>query len=403
MNIQKTLLALAVSTVASAAFADVTVTISGSTAFRNSVYDRVANTGTGAILSGIQTVNDSAGSSGFRTYVGTMTGVSGHVTIQFGFTGSLEGMDALNNGQNVTVLNTVAYSSGQTTTATRNTSGAQPTAIFSDVFPSTAGRSSAKFVPDIQVGVVPYVFIKSDITAGNGNVAANISNLTQRQASLLYSSGGVLALGFLTGNAGDTDPVYLVGRYSLSGTRATVESVIYNSSLFSNYYWDTRVSTLGAHAFGDDVAYETANAPTSPVLQAGGVPSYTLDSGGTVSGWVSGGDLGNNVSVFPNAIGYVGIADKKTHNVALTYEGVTESQANVANGSYSLWSYEHFIYKTPAQGGPTGDALTVITAIKNALQDNTFQTTGQYNTAGFVPQNSMTVNRTVDGGPIIPN
>ena len=402
MNIQKTLLALAVSTVASAAFADVTVTISGSTAFRSIVYDRVSNTGTGAILSGIQTITDSAGSSGFRTYVGTMSGVSGKVTIQFGFTGSLEGMDAVNNGQNVTVLNTVAYVSGQSTTATRNTSGAQPTAIFSDVFPSTAGRSSAKFVPDITVGVVPYVFIKSDITAGAGNVAANISNLTQRQASLLYSSGGVLSLGFLTGNAADTDPVYLVGRYSLSGTRATVESVIYNSSLFSNYYWDLRDNT--PHAFGDDVAYETANAPTTPVLQAGGVPSYTLDSGGTVSGWVSGGDLGNNVSVFPNAIGYVGIADKKAHNVALTYEGVTESQANVENGSYSLWSYEHLIYKTPAQGGPTGDALTVVTAIKNAIQNNTFQTTGAaYNGVGFVPLSLMTVNRTVDGGPIIPN
>ncbi|HTI70712.1 MAG TPA: hypothetical protein VMF06_12150 [Candidatus Limnocylindria bacterium] len=391
MNIKKSLLALAVATVASSTYAaTVTVVLTGSTAFRSIVQDRVPT-----LLSGLQTVTTASGNT-YRTYMGTMASLPGDtVVIKMSFNGSVEGIDALNNSTALTVLPDVTYTGSGTSTATP-TASAQGDLAFSDVFPSTAGRSSAKFAGENKLGVVPYVFARAPITSGAGNIAANISNLTQRQASQLYSTAGNTSLSYFTGNAADTDVLYLVGRYSLSGTRATVESVIYNSALYGNWYLDSRDST--PHQFGDDPTYEKG-----ATLQPGGVPAYALDNGGGVSGFVGGGDLKTHLTTFPNAIGYLGIADVGS-NVKINYEGVTESQANVASGAYSLWSYEHAYYKTPAQSGPTGSKLTVVTAIINAIKSNAYQTdnTKVYFTTGFVPLSTMTVERNVDGGPISP-
>src|SRR5258708_7536865 len=149
MITNKTLLAIAVATVASAAFADTTVTLTGSTAFRSVIFDRVPN----AVLQNVLTVNDSAGSTSYRSYIGTVSGHPeyGNVTIRMSFNGSLEGIDALNNNTGLTVLTNVTYSgSTGTTTAARSSTPAIADAAFSDVFVSTSGRSGAKFAPDVQ-------------------------------------------------------------------------------------------------------------------------------------------------------------------------------------------------------------------------------------------------------------
>jgi hypothetical protein len=401
MKLNKFLLAtasaIAIGTSAShAATINTTLTVTGSTAFRKVAFDRAPT-----ILSGAMTVKYSGAlGNSYQSYIGTVTGHPeyGNVLISFSFNGSLEGIDALNNNTALTVLDVsgVTYVAGGSTTIGATTTASGDLA-FSDVFTATAGRSSAKFTGDNQVGVVPYLICRAPLAFdANSNALGALTNITQRQLAYLYGSDGVLPVGFLTGgsNPDDANPAYVVGRYSLSGTRAVTEKTMYSSALNVNYYWNTHSNSpstgTSAWAFGENPSYET-----------NGVPSYALDNSGLVSGFLNGGDLKTNLAIFPDALGYLGIADVAS-NTKLAYEGITESQSTVENGQYPIWSYEHAYYKTTGNGGPSGNPLAILTSLLGAIESDAYQTnTGLlYFTSGFVPLSAMNCSRTVDGGPI---
>lgn len=335
---------LAVST---AALAQVQFTITGSTAFRSIVLDRVPT----VFDAGWTAVTNDA-TTGKITYSGTMHSKipslgATQVKVRLSFSGSASGMLAVKNQTQVSTAETPGVNVNVT-----------PDLAFSDVYPSSATPPISETEVEVdQVGVVPFVFARNNALTG-------ISNITREQAVLLMtaSGDGGMPASYLGGAS--SSPVYLTGRDSGSGTRITVEKVIGFSG--TPLLWTTN----GAGVL---------------------ITTNGLSSGGLVRGVVASKS---------QAIGYLGLGDFNViagSATQLTYNGVPYSSANVANGSYSLWGYQHVVNRI---NGLSANQGLVRNAIINAIKDPTFQGTAAVYTGAFVPISSMTVERGVDGGPI---
>ena len=86
-----------------------------------------------------------------------------------------------------------------------------------------------------------------------------------------------------------------------------------------------------------------------------------------------------------NFIGYLGVADaggfstvSVNGGTVLTYNGVAPSTANINNGSYSFWSYEHMYYLSSGAGSISGTTLTFV----NNLANNLAATYASYSSGG---------------------
>lgn len=364
MKINKYLLAAlaATSLMTGAAQAQVELTITGSTAFRSGVFDRLSTSGV-IFDAGF---SDTGGGSGAnaRTFSGTMTGKipslgSTVVTVYTSFSGSGSGMLAVKNSTSVTCSNVTG-----TATVTKT-----PDVAFSDVFPGSASPAipDASFDQDV-VAIVPFVFAANNSVYNDG-----IHNITRDQALLLMTASGSIGgfpgmpHTFLGGST--TNAVYLVGRDSGSGTRISIERDI--NFVGSPSLWQT-----------------DANGAAGTLIAS--------------AGYASGGTVGSCVANNADTIGYLGIADFTSKLLTpakgnkLTYNGVAHSDANVENGSYALWGYEHVVNRA---GALSANQQLVWNVIKAACQDDTWQHTVTY-TGNFVPLADMQVERGTDGGTI---
>jgi ABC-type phosphate transport system substrate-binding protein len=336
--------------------AQVEVTITGSTAFRAITIDRVAS----LYDNGYTAVTNNA-STGLQTYRGTMAGAipslqSTPVTIRLSFSGSAAGMQAVQAGTPIST----AESQGVNTNKT-------PDLSLSDVFPESA--TPPLRLSDFDhfiVGVVPFVFVRNSALAG-------ITNITREQAILLMTASGVttngtdLYLGMPASFLGGTgnNPVYLIGRDSGSGTRITTFK---------------------------DIGF-VGTDPTQWALDANN--NYVL-----TNGFSSGGLERAVIGTKPDAIGYLGLADYRviaTNAVALSFNGVPFSHANVTHGSYALWGYEHLVNRT---GGLSSNQRFVRDALINAITATSFQGTSPLYTNSFTSFSEMQVERGADGGTI---
>ena len=334
---------------ATAAYGQVEVTITGSTAFRSITIDRSASLFDSGSL--VAVTNDAT--TGLITFGGTMSNkvaslAATPVKIRLSFSGSASGMLAVKN---------------QTPVSTAETPGVNvnkvPDLALSDVFPGAATPPipSNAFDPDIQLGVVPFLYVRNNALTG-------ISNITREQAVLLMTASGVggMPATFLGGSS--PNPVYMTGRDSGSGTRISVEKDI--RFVGTPILWTTN----GAGAY----------------VQTAGLSSGGLER--------------NVIAAKPDAIGYLGRADFNaisTVATAISYEGVPYSAANVQNGSYALWGYEHLFNRASAL---SANQVAVRNALKNAITDPAFQTTNPLCTLSFEDINSMHVGRGADGGDI---
>ncbi len=239
-----------------------------------------------------------------------------------------------------------------------------PDVALSDVFPESAGISSSAFDQQI-VGVIPFVYARSLALTG-------ITNITREQAVLLMTASGVVTNGssliygmpatFLGGTS--TNPVYMTGRDSGSGTRITTEHCI---------------------AF--------TGVPTLWGLNGSG--NYVL-----TNGYSSGGLERGVIAAKPDAIGYLGVADFAviaTNAVALSWEGVPFSHSAVTHGTYALWGYEHLVNRASAL---TANQATLRDALVAAITDQIFQSTNPLYNASFTTVSEMQVERGADGGAI---
>jgi hypothetical protein len=417
MNKKLVYLTLAAAGMVSAATAaPVTLYLTGSTAYRGSIYTalRNANGVSGGTLFDANGVNGSTAdpsvlspastdSSGANklVYHGFKNGVE--YIINCAFTGSEAGIAAVAGTTigNVRVpanFNGTGFPAALTSTfplpgvpvkfldpaatpaySADATSTTLPDFAMADTGQSVSLTKSATLTDFGVVAIIPFTWAKNKNSAGSPR--SSWANLTGVQHNTLFSfmAGGKVAA-FFTGNSGDTDNVFLVGRNKGSGTRV-------NTMTDTLYYPSTPVQNcvLAAYDLGTGVLTffgDSANTG-QPTVSAGNPKAFAdadvkqapsgdgMDSGGFVAQELQCDGSGATKVL----VGYLGIGDAKTARdgkgnaanpggaVWLTLDGVAESNGAIEQGQYSFWGHEHLF----AQQTPSSDAATLGPLLKTAL------------------------------------
>lgn len=370
MNIKtKALLLAAGLGLVSAVQAQVTIYITGSTAFRAETFTAIKALYDG----GAPTLQPAAatGSSSKVTYTGTITPLYGAqtVTIKTAFSGSVEGIVNLVNAANPPGITQPTYLNADGSTDANTVADF----AFSDVFQDTSDYNSSLYaaLEDFTVGVVCFAWTRG-VTA-----PTSVANITHQQAQQLFA-GGTVTTAFFSGNPADTTPLYLTGRNKLSGTRLTYQA------------------DCGFGANADATLYKL-DASHNPVLDT--------------IGQTGGGDVRailNDALATSPFIGTLGTSDAaqvNSGNNKLTYNGVAFSKAAVQNGQYSLWGYLHLFPRpgtsatklTLVKGTTTPDVPVTSNGLVKAID------TALAASANNVQLSTMNVGRNADGGPIYQN
>ncbi len=149
----------------------------------------------------------------------------------------------------------------------------------------------------------------------------------------------------------------------------------------------------GSTPSSSPVSFGPATTDVFPIEQLNTEPNIGWGLQGH-SGYIAGGDVANVLSAYNNQstvvvpanapsentgnvyyVGYVGLSDatKVLYGTELQYNGIKASPATIANGSYNLWSMEHYYYKSSLSSTVT----TLSTNIANALH-NTYACSDAY-------------------------
>jgi len=238
------------------------------------------------------------------------------------------------------------------------------------------GLNTSKLAPDNQVGVVFFEWVK------NVGAPADITNVTNSLAESLLTLGAV-PQSFFSGNNAETTNVFILGRDNLSGSRYITFAETgfgINSSPVQNTVTPSGAAVGQINPVAGATGYSSGGSVASALILTG---SDAGTVGGAGPGWL---------------VGYVGTADAQTAisggGTALTYNGVPATPANVENGIYSLWGYEHFNILTTL----AGVQLTTANAISSQLT-----TVDAADFGAGVLISTMNVNRAGDGAPIFHN
>jgi hypothetical protein len=349
---------------ATAAEAQSNVFVTGSTAFRAQIFAALGDLGLNVQQSGTSgnnsftftgTISDHT-TGGTNLSLGSLLG--NPVTVYCNFSGSAEGVDDLISPANNSYLKVGAsgtFSTNQIDLALSDVSqNSTPDANSPDQLEEVqlaADANAHNGIPGTGIAVQAFCFVVD-------GQASTIKNITQLNFHDLYvgSGQGHLGIGLMDGST-NTNYVYAVGRYPLSGTRiATILDDQFGAPASKLTQWGL-VTNGGTNVVG--LASTDSGSPPS-------VAGETWISVGT-NGYFSGGNVGKaihsaSVNGAPAAIGYVGFADAAkltgTSNEApvnwngqVSYLGSPYPQTTttnygqwnipgVENGSYTFWSYE---------------------------------------------------------------
>jgi hypothetical protein len=411
MKINKTIVAALLALgVISQASADPIVYVTGSTAFRSTVYAALANnTGTangGVFDTGTVTAetwgNASANGADFMVFHGNISGVGYY--IDCAWSGSEAGMASSCNAslQNVDRNGSSIALKGSPETwvnATNplvsltwpvNTNSASQSAYLeggshgADMnFADTS--QTVSWTPKVtgtatdlksygQIGVVTFTITKnnqtgnsgSGIPAGASSSWSNVTNVTLAEMNILLASGEQLA-SFFTGNIANDSltSVYLVGRNLGSGTRMNM--------LCDSTYGGHR--PVQQYSIGYGVEETQVN---SLILTNEGNGGY--ESGGSVA--KACGVLGSCQQADPInsgtnwfALGYVGPSDAlntanyggEPVNCWVTVDGVPSNNGTIENGQWWYWGNEYLYGKHNNSGSADTVANQLATSIKKTL------------------------------------
>jgi hypothetical protein len=443
------LLALSLTT---PAFADVTVDITGATAFRAAALDTIKARYV-ASNQPFQFAHDSA-SGAFNgstraIFKGTFQGVSGVTTIRTSFNGSVEGIKALVDSPasdptyytdiSGNLVTAAAVGGGETHTSTvgfaKTTAASQSEIAFSDVSKNSTPFASASLQPSASTcGVVVFTMLT--------NEGSPITNVTAQQFRAL-AAAGFQPLSMFTGNASDTTNVFLTGRNDGSGTRTTymAETGVGITTEIKQYVTvDSSSTALEAIQLVPAGGTNGSPLPVGTAIRAyvdgGQTVTQLADNASTVwsqntdgnGGYSSGStlrtDMGktgtSGVTVFDAAgadafgapvradlVTWLSLNDAKTAltNGAIVcgYNGVkldgfssngtvsAADKAKVTNGLYTAWGYQQMYRRGDIT---TGDAVTVYNAIKTNIASNL--------AAAGIATTDMNVVRPNDGGTVAP-
>ncbi len=391
---------------------------------------------TGWTFNGVTGYTTSAGTlatatgANFGAWSGTYAG--NPVIIKVSYAGALAGIAAvagntdqrfvLSNGTNDgTVSNPLTTSNYEIGKADFGFStNFQSTSPFNGVF------QSVTYSPVIEeiVGVSPLGFYASP------GFPATAANLTTQQAQLLYTTGSVSLAQFTGDFTSDVNKiVYALGRNTDAGQRFGAYTEIGLGTTTTVRVWYPSVAgrtTASGITYGGTVsAHELW-----PVNQQPGNFPVPLGSGGYSSGAllaenltvVLGPDayknkyfddeLGDFAFQYPNAtagyyIGYATLGDANNRilgnngvvpavnrGVALSYNGVALTDANVRSGKYTAWLYNRIL---KPQSGLTGSKLTFANAVRDQIRNVDAPSGG-----GLFDDASFKVFRSTDGGLVIP-
>lgn len=368
MNLSKSLLVSAVALFASAtaSYADLVVNITGSTAFRSAAHASIL-----AVMSGETYAydTDTLGGANRAIFKGTVPGISGTVTVRTSWSGSAQGIQDVAEGNPVTFPVLGSFTDGAGLANQPFTTEAVTAKFtFSDV-----SQSATEFLtPTLEsapVGVVPFVF------AANDGAPASVTNMTDQLFAALYSQG-TLPLSLLTGDAADESNFAIaLGRNSGSGTRIT---------------------TLAETGYGiaNQVVQYTVDSVTADEVNG----LTDVGNGGYSSGSTLRGVMAAKTTNFGGAvmIAYVGASDASAITTGggkiLTYNGVSYSEENVRNGSYSFWGYQQFLNSA----GLSNDEQTFKAALIAAIPANT-------GSAGIALDTMRVIRNGDEGGQIVQN
>src|SRR5450432_20108 len=302
--------------------------ITGSTAFRANVYAACTKlfASPPTIFYGDATHGgDTANNSSTAAWVMSGTASanisilsSGPLVIHALFTGSIQGIQSVENAQPL-VFPTIANNALAYTTNA-------PTIAFSDSASAATPQydvNNFSSIGEEQVAVVPFVFCKSLAPSG---AVASISNVTWEQIRYAYFKGRI-PFSSWTGNKADTNTyVYFLNRTLDSGSRVTTLSevlypyqqpvTIYNYDHTNLEFYlanNTAFSSVGRTNFG--VVGSTA-----------GIGNANLAWG---PGYIGGGDLRTGLKytdIQNQSIGYLSFADAKSAGLVnwgslLSYNG----------------------------------------------------------------------------------
>ena len=327
--------------------ADLSVYYTGSTAMRSTFYNAIADK--------IGVADQGGSSSGQMTWEGkSWDGTT--VNIYANFTGSAQGIQDLIQGN---LLNYLDHTGATFTHA--------PTAALSDVYQASTPFSTSFGFSDISswdfTGNPGHAGIGCLVFMFAGNKAAldlGINNMSAENFRNLAATGKETA-GFF-GSSTPATQVYLTGRNNKSGTRITTLAVTGYGIFKGVQQWAAGVVNddgTGKYARGGDIAAP----PVAFAPNANYVGGEGWDSGGGVAGDLSNNNM-NAGDAYP-MVSYVGVSDANTignGGGVIKYDGYAYTTANLANGAYTFWCYEHLYSK------PGTDADTFKTSLNTAVQ-----------------------------------
>ena len=213
---------------ASPAFADVTIYITGSTAFRAATSNAILHKMTFGTGQGYAFTGSSFTSSNNQVFVGSVSGITGTVTVKTLWSGSVAGIKALTTSQSLSFLDYpavsgTAYTLNSTTgTASVNTNNLNTTSVadvtMADNWQASTSYTNPSLTGGGVVGIVPFAWVSS------ASAPSGLTNMTPQLARSLFSSGFCSAALFTNNPADASDQsggamVYAIGRDPLSGTR----------------------------------------------------------------------------------------------------------------------------------------------------------------------------------------
>jgi hypothetical protein len=398
MKTTKLLLAAAAAfAVASTANAQTVIHITGSTAYRAAAHaaiESILQTGFTGRFTGT-----AIGSANQAIFSGTTVTGNLPVIIKTSWSGSVGGLLVLTKNFPVPdtaigvgggwIANSQLPASGVTGGADGTATGIDPAvtadAAFSDSFQTSTIAATPALVgaggfASGVVGVIPFEWV-----LGNGTVSAAFTNVTSNFAQAALSSVAVLSQ--ITGNTADAGTfVQIFGRDSDSGTRLETFAETGFGILNSPVQYDPTITggTITSldpwpGQFTDGISF----AAGTQGFSSGGNLATALNTPGMLT-------AANNPGVM---IGYLGISDAAnvTLGRALSFNGVPFSIANVQQGLYTLWSYEHVYYRSTFAGNGKTAVDQLATQIHNSLANTT---------ASGILVTSMAVGRAVEGGVI---
>ncbi len=373
-------LALVALLTGSASAADVVINITGSTAFRSATNTAILS----ALGSGVKyawteaTAGDGFNKATYAIFANTVG--SDRVIVRAYWAGSIEGVQYPSDRASRNVFIPVpaeppvgadivmTTGSGTNLGNTTYTNPGIADAGMSDVYKASAGYPNADLQDNI-VGIVPFIFVSHSNSP--------LTNITPKAMQMIYQQDNA-TVGNLVDGSTSTDLVYGCGRNSDSGTRVT---------------------TLAETGYG----YTNAvNQYTATVDGSGNVTGAGFVYTGN-SGFSSGGSLaktlrGTSSSGFGWGVAYIGVGDKQGTNTVLKYNGIAYSTANIQNGSYTLWGYEHCFVAAQVRDATSGTDLvrkTWLASMVTAL-------TTDPSASGGIPNNAaMLVKRSGDGAPVV--